>query len=127
MRARLAGAIAAITAICAINAGPAAAGNPAPRDCGLTPSKTYEIHVGGTATCAFGRGVWHRLFHGPVNPNPFVAGSAVNFPLEVTFGSVRVHLDCRSNPRAHGEHDFACNSLNYGGDEVIKLVNQTLP
>ena len=119
--------VSAALAVAVIGTAPALASNPAPRDCGRTPSKTYEIRVGGDASCAFGRAVWQRLFHGPVHPNPFVAGKAVNFPLKVSFGAVRVHLDCRSIPRAHGEHDFACNSLNYGGNDVVKLANQTLP
>lgn len=105
---------------------PALAADPAPRNCGLTPSKTYLVRVDAASTCAFGTATYKAMVAYDAGPG-FISAVSKNFTLNVSSAGHTITMDCRANARAHGQFDFACNSLNRRGTRVVKLDNQTLP
>jgi ribosomal protein L37E len=109
--------------IALLAAGSAAATDPAPRRCGDTPSGTYAVRVDRGSTCGFGMATYRAI----AARNDFVSAVSKNFTVRVSSAGHATTMDCRANARAHGQFDFACNTINRGGSQVVVLANKTLP
>ena len=109
-------------------AAPAAAADPAPKDCGKTPSGRHFVHVDAKASCAFATATYQALKAYDEGPG-FVPAVEKDFELKVAYRGRKVRLDCRALVSAHGEFDYYCNNLNRYGSRVVRFETQrpTLP
>jgi hypothetical protein len=111
----------------AVTAAPASAADPAPKDCGKTPSGRHFLHVDAGSKCDFGIATY-RALKAYDEAEGFIPAVEKDFVLKVAYRGRKVKLDCRALVRAHGEFDYYCNNLNrWRGTRVVRFDNATLP